>query len=187
VLSVGRLAAHKRPDLVVRAFALYQRHHEPSARLLCAGPPLDPESTARLEALARDVGARNVSFAGALSQPRLNGAYAEARVFLSMSEHEGFCIPLLEALHFGVASVARPSGGMPEVGGDAVLWDEDTDLATTAELIQLAATDEKLRAELTRRAAARVEALAPERVAESLRSAVDELLELQPGRAILTA
>ena len=44
-------------------------------------------------------------------------------MFVCLSEHEGFCIPLLEAFHFGVPVIARPGGAVPEVAGDAaLLW-----------------------------------------------------------------
>jgi glycosyltransferase involved in cell wall biosynthesis len=173
VLAVGRLAPHKRPDLVIRAFALYQREHAPSARLLCVGPPVHPPYLERLGALVAEVGATGVRLTGSLSDDELGSAYSSASVFLSMSEHEGFCIPMLEAFHAGVPVVARPVGGMPEVGGDAALWVEDEDLGVVAELLHLAVSDEELRAELARRGHARAERFAPERVAEDVRALVD--------------
>ena len=82
---------------------------------------------------------------------------------LHLSEHEGFCIPLLEAFHFGIPVIARPVGGMPEVAGDAALWTDDPpDLAAVAELLGLAAGDGELRAELAERGRARLEEFAPE-------------------------
>ena len=173
VLSVGRLVPHKRPDLVVRAFALYQRHVEPGARLLLVGEPLSAAYAAWLGELAAGTGARNVRIAGALPQPELNAAWAAASVFVSLSEHEGFCVPLLEAFHFGVPVVARPVGGMPEVGADAALWCDDDDLAVVAELIALAASDTALRDELARRGRERLREYDRDRTAAKLREAVD--------------
>jgi L-malate glycosyltransferase len=173
VLCVGRLAPHKRPDLAIRAFALYQRHHCSEARLMCVGPPANPAYARSLERLVGHVGARNVTLAGGVPQSELNAALAAARVFLSMSEHEGFCVPLLEALSAGVPAVARPAGGMREVGGNAVLWSQAGDLAEVAELLHLAAQDGELRAELSRRGTARVERFSHDRVAAEVRAAVD--------------
>ena len=176
VLSVGRLVPHKRHDLVIRAFALYQREREPEARLLLAGEPLSAGYRARLEQLASDTGARNVTVAGVMSNGDLNSAYAEASILVSMSEHEGFCVPLLEAFSHRLPVIARPVGGMPEVGGEAVLWCEDDDLAVWAELMHVAVTDAALREELGRRGSARLDEFAYERVAERLREAVHAAL-----------
>lgn len=176
VVAVGRLAPHKRPDLVIRAFALYQQRHAPEARLLYAGALQNPPYRARLEQLIAEVGARNVHLAGALEDDELGRAYSEANVMLSLSEHEGFCIPLLEAFHAEVPVIARPSGGMPEVGGDAVLWVEEPDLAVVAELLHLAVTDAELRAELGRRGRLRAQEYAPDRVAAKVRGLIDAAL-----------
>ncbi len=178
VLTVGRLVPHKRQDLAIRAFALWQREHAADASLSLVGEPLSPGYRDRLADLARRAGATNVELTGPVSDEELAGRYTGASVFLTLSEHEGFCVPLLEAFAAGVPVVARPVGGMPEVGGDAVLWAETDDLAVVAELLQLAATDEELRAELIRRGHARLEEFAYERTAEKLRAAVDAALGL---------
>jgi glycosyltransferase involved in cell wall biosynthesis len=183
VLVVGRLVPNKRHDLVLDAFAAYQRSCAPDARLLCIGESITPTYRALIERLAERSGARGVHLAGGVSQPQLNASYAAADALLSMSEHEGFCVPLLEAFHFGVPVVARPAGAMPEVGGDAVLWTDPPghgpgsgDVAVAAELLDLAVRDTELRDELARRGRARLEEYAPERVAERIDAAVDAAL-----------
>ena len=126
----GGWCPNKRHDLAFQALA--SRGCEPGARMLCVGEPLSPEYRALVESWAGD----GIAVTGGLPQPELNSAYAEADVMLSTSEHEGFCVPLLEAFAFDLPVVARPAGGMPEVGGDAVLWiDEPFDPAMAAELI----------------------------------------------------
>jgi glycosyltransferase involved in cell wall biosynthesis len=106
---------------------------------------------------------------------QLAARYREAHVFASLSEHEGFCIPLLEAFDHGVPVVARPSGGVAEVAGDAALLAGDRDPAVLAELIALAVEDASLRDELVRRGRARVEAYAPGETAAKMRSALESL------------
>jgi L-malate glycosyltransferase len=182
VLCVGRLVPNKRHHLVVRAFAAWQREHAPRARLLCVGEPLSPAYQRLLDRVCTDTGARNVTFAGGVPQAQLNSAYAAADVLLSLSEHEGFCLPLLEAFHFGVPVVASAAGGMPEVGGDAVLWTDD-DPAVVAELLELAVNDGDLRAELQRRGRDRLADFSPDRSAEKVRGAVDAVLGAGAARA----
>ena len=176
VLVVSRLAPNKRHDLAIGAFAAWQREHAPDARLLCIGEPLSPAFRGLVEGIAARSDAAGVTIAGGLPQADLNSAYAAADAMLSMSEHEGFSVPLLEAFHFGVPVVARPAGAMPEVGGDAVLWDGDDDLAVTAELLELAVRDAELRAELARRGRAQLERFSYERTAAAIVDAVEEAL-----------
>jgi glycosyltransferase involved in cell wall biosynthesis len=178
ILFVGRLAPHKRQDLVIRAFALYRRRHAPDARLVLVGTPLAPAFEASLRGLAEQVAPGAVSFERGLDDAALHDRYRAAHAFLCLSEHEGFCIPLLEAFHFGVPVVTRAAGGVGEVVGDAALVvppgaDGELDLAVVAELLHLAVSDAELRGELGRRAEARLDAFALERSERDLRDAVE--------------
>ena len=176
VLVVGRLVPNKRHDLAIAAFAAYQRELAPDARLVVVGEPLSPSYRLLVERLARESGARSVSVLGGVAQPVLNSLYARADVLLSTSEHEGFCVPLLEAFHFGLPVVARPAGAMPEVGADAVLWSDDDHPGMPAELLDLAVRDGELREELARRGRRRLEDFSYDRTAERIRGAVDAAL-----------
>jgi glycosyltransferase involved in cell wall biosynthesis len=93
-------------------------------------------------------------------------------VFLCLSGHEGFCIPVLEAFSQDVPVIARPAGAIPETTGDAAVLVEDSDLAVVSELIHLVVTDADLRAELRRRGQERLKLYSPDRVADRLREAV---------------
>ena len=173
VLFVGRLAPHKRQDEVIRAFAVFRRRHAPDARLTLVGEPLNESYLAALRGLAEQAG--NVEIESSLSPSELADRYARASVFLCLSEHEGFCVPLLEAFAAGVPVIARPAGGVPETVADAGLLVEDRDPAVIAELLALVTQDAELRAELVRRGRARVEHYAPERAAAALREALERL------------
>jgi glycosyltransferase involved in cell wall biosynthesis len=175
VLFVGRLAPHKRQDLVIRAFGLYRRHHAPDARLVLVGVPISPDYEARLRRLAEEVAPGAVAFASGVSADALHEHYRSAHAFLCLSEHEGFCIPLLEAFHFGVPVIARAVGGIPEVAGDAaVLLDAGDDLAVVAELLHIAVTSD-LRETVRPRAEARLGHYAAPRVAELMREHLTSL------------
>jgi glycosyltransferase involved in cell wall biosynthesis len=167
VLFVGRLAPHKRQDLVVRAFGLYRKRHAPDARLVLVGVPISPDFDARLRQLADEVAPGAVTIAGGISAEELHDHYRAATSFLCLSEHEGFCIPLLEAMHFGVPVIARAVGGIPEVLGDAgVLLDPADDITVVAELLALAP---ELRDTARQRGDARLAHYAAPRVAEQMR------------------
>ncbi len=176
ILFVGRLAPHKRQDAVIRAFELYRRRHAPEARLVLVGAPINWAYDAAMRDLAEEISPGNVTIESGLTRERLAERWRSAHAFVCLSEHEGFCIPLLEAFHFGVPVIARAIGGVPEVAGDAALLlaDEDGE-SVAAELLALAVGDAALRAALRERGAARVAAYAPGPTAAALRAALESL------------
>jgi glycosyltransferase involved in cell wall biosynthesis len=172
VLFVGRLSPHKRQDRLIEAFALYRRVRAPGARLILVGEPLTDAYAESLRVLAARLAPGAVRVESGLSATELGDRYRAADVFVCLSEHEGFCIPLLEAMHFGLPVIARSTGAVPEVAGDAALLVTEDEPAFVSELIHLAVTDSELRAELGRRGRARLAHYAPERVTRRLRAAV---------------
>ena len=175
LLFVGRLAPHKRPDLVLRTFELYRSACAETARLDMVGEPLSPSYERELRGLAGP----GVTIHGRLEQDALNELWRDAAVFITLSEHEGFCVPLLEAFATDTPVIARPVGGMREVGGNAVLWAADHDLAVIAEMVDLAVRDGDLRATLVERGRAQLDRYAPEAALAALREAVDAALSLR--------
>ncbi|MEA2370641.1 MAG: hypothetical protein QOH12_1035 [Solirubrobacteraceae bacterium] len=175
ILFVGRLTPHKRQDELIGAFALYRRHRSPEARLVLVGEGLTPRYAESLVELADRLAPGAVTFRSGISREDLWRCYQEASVFVCLSEHEGFCIPLLEAFHFEVPVIARPSGGVLEVAGDAAIVTDDRDLGMTAELIHLVVSDDELRGELARRGRIRLEDYAADEVAAGLRAAIEEV------------
>ncbi len=177
VLFVGRVSPHKRHDLLIRAFALYRRERAPEARLVLVGEPLTPLYGDAIRALGERLAPGAVTLESQLTRAELAERWRRAHAFVSLSEHEGFCIPLLEAFHFGVPVVARPLGGVAEVGGDAILpvGPADPDLALTAELMHRAVSDSDLRATLRLRGQARLSAYALADAEAALRAAVERV------------
>ena len=172
-LFVGRLVPHKRPDLVIRALAL---HGE--ATLTWVGSPISPTYAEGIRDYAQRVAPGRVTFESGLPDAELARRWREAHVFVCLSEHEGFCIPLLEAFHHGVPVVARAVTAVPEIAGDAALLVTPEDgLATVAEAARLAATDTGLREELRARGRARLQAFAPEAAARELRARLEAVAQ----------
>jgi glycosyltransferase involved in cell wall biosynthesis len=179
-MFVGRLSPHKRQEEVIEVFSLYRRHRAPDARLLLVGDPLSVAYLERLGGLADAVAPGAVTIESGLSPAELGDRYRSADAFLCLSAHEGFCIPLLEAFHFGVPVIARPAGAVGETVGDAAVLVDDTDPAVIAELLHLVVTDQPLREDLARRGRARLDAFAPDVVAARLRAAVEATASSSP-------
>ena len=172
VLFVGRLSPHKRQDRVIEAFALYRAVRAPEARLTLIGEPLTDAYARELRALGERHAPGAVTVRSGLTAIELGHAYRAADVFLCLSEHEGFCVPLLEAMALEVPVIARAVGAVPEVAGDAAVMLDDDDPAFVSELLHLVAGDGALRDELVRRGRERVRAFAPDVVAARLREVV---------------
>jgi L-malate glycosyltransferase len=182
ILFVGRLSPHKGQHELIRVFAQYRRHRAPGARLTLVGDPITPGYADSLHSVASALAPGAVTIESGLEARELGDRYRSASAFGCLSEHEGFCIPLLEAFHFGLPVIARPAGAIPEVAGDAALLVEDRDPAVIAELVNLAISDSELRAELGRRGRARLERYSPDAVAQRLRSAVEQTAEVGGAR-----
>jgi glycosyltransferase involved in cell wall biosynthesis len=172
VLFVGRLVPHKRQDELIRAIALLRRHRLPDATLVLVGEPLHERYHEALVALADEVAPGAVTFERGLHDDELAERYRGAHAFLCLSEHEGFCVPLLEAFQHGVPVVARPRGAVTETVGDAALL-HDGPLDAMVELVHFAITDAELRATLRGRGHDRLAAYSYEHTSALLR----ELLE----------
>jgi L-malate glycosyltransferase len=146
LLYVGRIAPNKRIEDLLKLYYFYRRL-DAESRLLVVGTAVDMESyLAGCQKLAAELGVLDgVVFTGAVSQAELCTYYRVASAYLSMSEHEGFCVPLLEAMHFGVPIVAYAAAGVPGTLGGAGLPVTEKDFPTLAELVHRVVTERGLR------------------------------------------
>jgi glycosyltransferase involved in cell wall biosynthesis len=136
VLFVGRVIPNKRFEDLIRSFAVYQRWRNPRSRLLLVGDTRGFERyLRRLRELARELGVEEVVFTGQVDDDELYAYYRVADVFLCLSEHEGFGVPLQEAMHFHLPVIAYDAGAVRETlnGGGLLLQDKSPDLV--AELL----------------------------------------------------
>jgi glycosyltransferase involved in cell wall biosynthesis len=121
VLFVGQMLPHKRPHLLIAAHHLFVSHHFPDATLVLVGAHRSPDYAAALARFAGSLGLPRVWFTGAVSDRELAELYRYADVFVTASSHEGFCVPLVEAMAHSVPVVASPSGAIPETAGGAAM------------------------------------------------------------------
>jgi glycosyltransferase involved in cell wall biosynthesis len=178
VLTVGRIVPNKRLEDVIKGFTLYQRHHAPAASLVIVGSDVGFERYRHaLTGLVTRIGARNVSFTGPISSQARDAWYRRADVYVSMSVHEGFCAPLIEALAHGVPVVARGAGAVPETLGGAGLVVDGADLPLVAEALHELASSPSTRSALFDAADRRLSELKPDVLAPRVRSALASLLE----------
>ena len=135
-LAVGRLAPNKALEDTLAALAAYRRRHDPEATVAVIGRPVLAAYTSALHRWAADLGlADAVDFVGAVSEARLAAAYRDADVLVVSSEHEGFCLPVVEAMAFDLPAVAYRQGAVPDVLGDAGVLVDDKDPVTVADAV----------------------------------------------------
>ena len=140
ILFVGRVVPNKAQEDVIRAFACYREKFDPDARLILAGnADTLPAYTAALRAYIRALGLEeSVFFPGKLSFAELLACYRSADAFLCLSQHEGFCVPLFEAMLFDVPVIALAAAAVPEtLGGAGVLLDSAEPEKAAAALYQV--------------------------------------------------
>jgi glycosyltransferase involved in cell wall biosynthesis len=150
ILFVGRIAPNKKQDDLIHAFQRFLAA-DPSARLILVGPAEqgDPYAAHLREIIESNGLGESVIMSGHINDSQLAAYYRTAHLFWSMSEHEGFCVPLVEAMWFDIPILAYRSTAVPETLGDAALMFTDKgDLHAVAAMASLLITDRTLRQRL---------------------------------------
>ncbi len=176
---VGRVSPHKGQHHLIAALAAYRRAYDPGARLHLVGGSASDSYWDVLTAYAARLDLSDgVNLAGSVSAAVLAAHYANADVFVCASSHEGFCIPLLEAMCHGVPVVAYAAAAVPETVGNAGLVLGSREPVVMAAGIQRVLTDEGLRASMELGAKAQLARFEPARcraaMAEAFRAALAE-------------
>jgi len=126
ILFVGRCVPNKRIEDALASFYYFQKYVEPNSRFIHVGSHAGTEQYhALLLTHQREMQLKNVEMPGAIHQEDLNACFRVADLFLCMSEHEGFCIPLMEAMINNVPVLAYEAAAIPEtLDGAGVLFKE---------------------------------------------------------------
>jgi L-malate glycosyltransferase len=161
VVFVGRFSPSKGHAKLMAAFHVLKTYLHDDAHMVLVGGTDIPAYAKALREYADGLGLRSVIFAGHVSDEALAGVYRRADVFLSMSAHEGFGVPLVESMSFGVPVVAWATTAVPEtLGAAGVLLDAGNPLLA-AEAVRRVLDDGGLREELRAAGKRRVAELDP--------------------------
>lgn len=147
ILFVGRCVPNKRIEDLLFTLYFSQRYVHRPTRLIHVGSAAGIERyLALLQSKARELQLDPVLMPGAVRGDELRAYYQAAHVFLCLSEHEGFCIPLLEAMGHDVPVIAYDAGAVAETLDGAGVLLHTKDYALVAETVHRVATDAGLRA-----------------------------------------
>jgi glycosyltransferase involved in cell wall biosynthesis len=179
VLCVSTLAPHKNVERLLRAFRQVKTrlssHQELGGlQLVLAGIKGRAHEQVAAEARRLGLGEQDLLVTGWLDDENLALLYRTARLFAYPSLHEGFGLPLLEAMAFGVPVASSHAASLPEVGGDAVFYFDPEDVEQMAGVLVRALTHHRESAQLARRGAERCRLFSWERAA---RQTINLLLE----------
>jgi glycosyltransferase involved in cell wall biosynthesis len=149
ILFVGRIIPNKRIEDVIRFYAAYRVKHQPNARLLLVGAYGGFESyLASLHHLIASLGVPDVHILGHVSNAELTACYDVADLFLSASEHEGFCVPLIEAFYKRIPVLAYAATAVPATMDGAGVLYENKDPRHVAAIMHTVLSNPALEAEI---------------------------------------
>ena len=152
ILFVGRIVRNKcQSDLLRVADRLRRMTGRPIRLTLAGGLGADAAYRDGLFALCEELGLQAcIEFAGKVDDPRLRALYRGSDVFLCLSEHEGFCVPIVEAMHYDLPVVAYAASAVPETMGDGGLLLDDKDPGRVAAALKVLSEEPELRRRLVR-------------------------------------
>jgi len=185
ILHVGRIAPNKRLEDILKAFYFYHHKVDKTARLWLVGSDTDTEIYGfELRRLIEEFHLRDVvTLAGAVADSELKSFYKYSDLYVCMSEHEGFCVPLIEAMHFGLPVLAFNSLAVGETLEGAGLLLARKAPAETSELIDIVLRDDALRERLIAAGRERVGEFGLRRFSERLNELVVSPVQRSAERA----
>jgi glycosyltransferase involved in cell wall biosynthesis len=179
LLYVGRIVPHKKIEDLLALFHEYHRLEADSC-LLLVGRPEFPEYADRLNRLVASEFPHltsKVHWCGHVPQERLNGMYASASAFVTMTEHEGFCVPLVEAMAFDVPVFAFAEPAVTETLGGAGFLYASKDFPSIAAEMRRVLGDEAQRETMLAAQRRRVRQIAREADGHHVWQALEEVLD----------
>jgi L-malate glycosyltransferase len=184
VIFVGRVIPNKKFEDVIRAFHVYRTRHNPRSRLLLVGSYSGFERYhAMLQSLIARLGTPDVHFLGHVSNEELSALYDVADLFLCASEHEGFCVPIIEAFHKRVPVLAYAATAVPAtMDGGGVLY-ETKDPLDVARLMAAVVDDVRIEEAVLQSQDAAIERLRGRDFGGTLLRFMDETLRTPPREA----
>ncbi|HET9834234.1 MAG TPA: glycosyltransferase [Vicinamibacterales bacterium] len=177
-LYVGRMAPNKKIEDHVRLAALYSQYVDTDCRFIFVGRcDVVPRYYSMVRALVAHFGIRRdrVIFTGAVPDEELAIYYQHAAVYVSLSEHEGFCVPLVEAMAADVPVMAYAAAAVPETLGGAGVQFAPKDLELAAELLGELTFDDAVRARVIAGQRTRLLEFGDDRLLQTLSSVIGSL------------
>lgn len=150
IVFVGRIAPNKKQEDVILDFYYYNKYFNPQSRLILVGNYNNGIESyyLKLKKYANKLGIKNIVFTGHIRFKEILAYYRVADLFLCESEHEGFCVPLVEAMYFDVPIVAYDSSAVGETLGEAGILLKEKNHPLAAAVMDQVIKDNSLQEEM---------------------------------------
>lgn len=177
IIFTGRVAPNKCHQDVIAAFACYKKYYDKQARLFLVGSYRETDTYYRkLRKYVDLLGVEDVVFTGHIKFDEILAYYKVADLFLCMSEHEGFCVPLVEAMFFSVPIIAYGCTAVPMTLGDGGILVHEKNPVETAALMNRIISDSALRTSLKENQKRRLEDFQYEKIAGMFRNYLEKFI-----------
>ena len=176
LIFVGRVVPNKKFEDLITSYQYYRDHYDENCRLILVGSYSKQDRYYQsLQKMLRPQD--DIIFTGHISTEEWITYYRYAHLFLCMSEHEGFCVPVIEAMSHQIPIVAFASSAVGETLGDGGVLIKDKSPDTVAQEIHTVLSDEAFAQELRRRQLKNMERFSPERVSKQLINIIKLIME----------
>jgi hypothetical protein len=177
ILFVGRVTPNKKQEDIVKIFSYYKKNINPKSRLCIVGNQGFNDYCKDVSDYAKELNCGDIEFLGHISFSEILACYKAADLFLCMSEHEGFCVPLVEAMLFDLPIVAYESTAIPETLGDAGIVVDSKSPEFVANVMDKLLSDKAMLSELQTGRQERLEFFSYEKIKNKFISILNEFLE----------
>ena len=178
IVFIGRIAPNKKQEDLIKAFYMYRSYISADARLFLVGGYLKEDKYYRkLRAYVRELDLEDsVIFTGHVPSEEMLAYYKIADAFVCLSEHEGFCVPLVEAMYFGVPIIVYDCCATAETLGDGGILLKDKEPQTVAEALDLVLNNEDVRRTVIEHGKLRLKYFRRENVIKMFREVLDRYI-----------
>lgn len=178
ILFTGRVAPNKKHEDIIRAFYCYKKYIDKDARLFLVGGYSERDRYFRkLNMYVERLGVKDVIFTGHIKFDEILAYHKLSDLYVSMSEHEGFGVPLAEAMYFKEPILAYGCTAIPETLGDGGLITYDKDPMLCAKLMERIINDPKLRDQIVRKQNERLKDFAYETIYKQLMTYINSFVK----------
>ena len=179
ILFTGRVVPNKKTEDVIHAFSLYKKYYDNDARLFIVGRYRDnPTYFKHLSEYIRENDFKDIIFTGHITFAEVLAYYQIADLFVCMSEHEGFCVPLIEAMYFDIPIIAYDATAVKYTLGDSGVLVKEKNFSEIASMMNRILSQEEVKEEILEGQRKRLENFSTEKVQKELMECLERFINI---------